>query len=69
MVQKDSTEELDGQHINRIVNTAYHALSLMGNAGHNVSSTQSHSRKGGRGKWRDRRVCGLDGGSGSCVAL
>lgn len=46
-----STGGADGQHINRIVNTAYHALSLMGEClVYNVSSPQSHSsEKGGRG--------------------
>ena len=46
-----STGGADGQHINRIVNTVYHALSLMGEClVYNVSSPQSHSsEKGGRG--------------------
>ena len=62
----------DGQHINRVINTEYHALSLMGACiVCNVTSPQSHSSgKGGQSNaGGDRHVCGLDGGSGSCVVL
>lgn len=67
-----STGGADGQHINRVINTEYHALSLMGACiVCNVTSPQSHSSgKGGQSNaGGDRHVCGLDGGSGSCVVL